>query len=84
VTFTWTAVEDTSGVTYVLEISNSPEFTGAMLRKEGLKEAKYTLTKEEALSDGSYYWRAKAVDGVGNESGWFTPQLFKVGGEIWI
>ena len=49
ITFTWTAVEDPSGVTYLLEISNSPEFTGAMLRKEGLTSDKYTLTKDEAL-----------------------------------
>ena len=84
ISFTWTPVEDPSGVTYLLEISNSPEFTGAMLRKEGLKEAQYTLTRDEALTDGTYYWRVKAIDGVGNESGWTTAQLIKVGGEIWI
>jgi hypothetical protein len=84
VAFSWTAVEDPSGVSYLLEISNSPEFTGAMLRKEGLAQTQYTLTKDEALPDGSYYWRAKAVDGAGNESGWTTPQLFKTGGEPWL
>jgi hypothetical protein len=84
VTFVWTAVEDPSGVSYILEISNGPEFSGAMLRKDSLTKAQYMLTKDEALQDGSYYWRVKAVDGVGNESPWTTGQLFKVGGEIWI
>jgi hypothetical protein len=84
VTFSWTAVEDPSGVDYTLEISNNPEFTGAVLRKEGLAQAQYTLTKDEALPDGSYYWRIKAVDGAGNESNWTNGQLFKVGGEWWL
>ncbi len=84
VAFKWTAVEDPSGVSYVLEISGSPEFTGAMLRKDGIEKTEYTLTREEALPDGSYYWRVRAVDGAGNESGWTTGQLFKIGGEWWI
>lgn len=84
VTFSWTAVEDPSGVSYTLEISGSPEFTGAMLRKDGLNQAQYTLTRDEALPDGSYYWRVKAVDGAGNEGGWTTGQLFRVGGDWWL
>ena len=84
VTFSWTAVEDPSGVSYILEISGSPEFTGAMLRKDSVTQTQYTLMKEEALPDGSYYWRVKAVDGAGNESGWTNGLLFKIGGETWI
>ena len=84
VAFQWTAVEDPSGVSYVLEISSSSEFTGTVLRRDGIDKTEYTLTKEEALSDGSYYWRVKAVDGAGNESGWTTGQLFRIGGELWI
>jgi hypothetical protein len=84
VEFSWNAVEDPSGVSYVMEISGSPEFTGAMLRKENIAQTQYTLTEEEALPDGSYYWRLKAVDGAGNESGWTTGQLFKVGGQLWV
>ena len=84
VIFSWTAVEDPSGVSYLLEVSGSPEFTGAVLRKESLDQTQYTLTKDEALSEGSYYWRVKAVDGAGNESGWTNGQLFKAGGEWWV
>jgi hypothetical protein len=84
VIFSWTAVEDPSGVSYLLEVSGSPEFTGAVLRKEDLSGAHYTLTNDEALPEGSYYWRVKAVDGAGNESGWTNGQLFKVGGEWWV
>jgi hypothetical protein len=84
VTFSWTAVEDPSGVSYILEVSSSPEFTGTVLRKEAMDQTQYTLTSAEALPDGKYYWRVKAVDGAGNESGWTTGHLFTVGGQLWI
>ncbi len=84
VTFSWTAVEDPSGVDYTLEVSPSPEFTGAVLRKDGLAQTQYILTTDEALPDGSYYWRIRAVDGAGNEGDWTNGQLFKVGGEWWL
>jgi len=84
VTFIWTAVEDPSGVDYTLEVSGNPEFTGTVLRKDELTQTEYTLTDKEALPDGSYYWRVRAVDGAGNEGGWTNGQLFRVGGEWWL
>jgi hypothetical protein len=84
IAFNWNAVNDPSGVSYVLEISGTPDFTGTMLRKENLDEPSYMLSEEEALPDGSYYWRVKAIDGAGNESNWTTGNLFTVGGQAWI
>lgn len=84
VNFSWSAVEDPSGVSYTLEISNSPEFSGAMLRKDNLSQVQYTLTESEALPDGSYYWRVRAVDGAGNEGGWTSGQMIKLGGNWWL
>ena len=79
VTFDWSPVEDPSGVFYVLEISSNPDFSGAMLRKEGLTQPKYTLTDHEALEKGDYYWRVRAIDGAGNEGDWTNGQLLRVG-----
>jgi len=85
VIFRWSAVEDPSGVYYILEISPSPDFAGTVIRKEGLTSTEYTLTSGEALTKGSYYWRVRAVDGADNQGDWTNGQLFKIGGlELWL
>jgi hypothetical protein len=78
-TFEWGAVSDPSGVSYSLQISSQSDFTTTLLNKENLSEAKYTLTDEEALSRGEYYWRVKAIDGASNDSGWTESIEFKAG-----
>jgi len=83
VTFDWSDVEDPSGVYYVLEISPSADFAGTVIRKEGLTASEYTLTKDESLAKGNYYWRVRAEDGAENQSDWTSGQLFKVGGMDW-
>ena len=80
VSFRWEPVQDPSGVSYTLELSHSPDFAGVVLRKEGLKVNEYTLTKSEALANGDYYWRVKAVDGALNESPWSASQSMIVQG----
>lgn len=83
VTFDWSDVEDPSGVYYVLEISPSADFAGTVIRKEGLTASEYTLTEDNALAKGNYYWRVRAEDGAENQSDWTNGQLFKVGGINW-
>lgn len=83
VTFEWEEVEDPSGVIYMLEVGQSSDFSGSMLRKENLTQTHYSLTEEEALKKGTYYWRVKAIDGAGNESDWAVEHLFKVGLMEW-
>jgi hypothetical protein len=78
-TFEWADVSDPSGVYYSLQISSQSDFATTVLSKEGLVESKYTLTDDEALLRGKYYWRIKAVDGAGNDSGWTTSILVNVG-----
>lgn len=78
-TFEWDAVSDPSGVTYSLQVSTQSDFTTTLLSKENLTEPKYTVTDEEALSRGEYYWRVKAIDGASNDSGWTQSIKFKAG-----
>ena len=78
-TFKWAVASDPSGVYYSLQVSSESEFTTTVLSKEDLVEAKYAVTEDEALARGKYYWRIKAVDGAGNNSGWTTPTLVKIG-----
>ncbi len=76
---TWTAVEDPSGVTYSLQISTAADFSQILISKTGLIGTTYTMTEEEALPYGTYYWRVKAIDGAMNESGWSSSSTFKAG-----
>ena len=78
-TFEWAAVSDPSGVSYSLQISDQSDFATTPLSKENLVESKYTLTDDEALLRGKYYWRVKAIDGAGNDSGWTQSIQFKAG-----
>jgi len=83
-TFDWSDVDDPSGVSYCLEVSNSADFSSTLIRKEGLPDSEYSLADDEVLGKGDYYWRIKAKDGAENESDWTNGQLLKVGVmEVW-
>jgi hypothetical protein len=78
VTFSWTEVADPSGITYTVEVGENLNFFPL---KPGMRKADLAQTNcAMVLEPGTYYWRVKATDGVGNESEWVTsPYAFKVG-----
>jgi len=79
ITFRWGAITGSSNnVTYILQISNSPDVATYVWSKSGLQTSSYTLPEEEALLKGSYYWWVKAVDDYGNESPWSDSSSFSV------
>jgi len=78
-TFEWSDVTDDSGVTYSLQVATTQNCTDPMVSLTGLTEASYTLPDTEALGQGTYYWRVKAVDGAQNDSGWTAARSFKAG-----
>ena len=63
--FAWKTVDDPSGVSYVLEYADNVAWNDS---KQIMVRENYTSV--EGLADGIWYWRVKAVDGVGNASGW--------------
>jgi len=81
-----TVTDDSSPVTYTLQIATDDDFAPAsiLLEKEGLTRSEYTATEAEKLSstkeEAPYYWRVKAIDAISNESEWSTPGSFYVGG----
>ena len=81
--FDWKDVTDPSGVTYTLQVATDKNFTAAslILIEEGLTKSEYTLEEEleSTKKDAPYWWRVKAIDGVGNESGWTGAGSFNVG-----
>jgi hypothetical protein len=82
-TFSWNAVNDISGVTYDLQVSEDANFTTLVMEKKGLTDTEYTMTEEEKLDAASasapYQWRVRAVDSAGNASAWTTPATFTIG-----
>ena len=78
--FDWEDVADPSGITYTLQIGTDADFTTIVLKREGLTQSEYTITKGEALKptgmDAPYYWRVRAVDNASNEGKWTIPVLF--------
>jgi len=77
VTFRWQGATGSTGYTYTLEINTSAG-SGNIWSKSGIEESSYTLTEEEALPKGTYYWRVKIVDDYGNESAWSDSIEFTV------
>jgi chitodextrinase len=71
----WSDVPDPSGVTYNLEVDEDSSFGSPLLSKTRLTASQYTLSSQEALSDGAYYWRVKAVDGMDNQGNWASRQF---------
>jgi hypothetical protein len=76
--FDWSDVSDPSGVTYDMSIARDAGFVSIALQKTGLTASTYELTPAEALAAGAYFWRARAVDGVGNIGSWSENWSFVV------
>ncbi len=77
-TFDWSEVADSNGVSYILQVARANDFSSPVLAREGLVSPDYTLSEEDILTSGSYSWRIKAVDDVGNESPWSEVWKFEV------
>lgn len=77
VSFTWQGVTGATGNTYTVEISTSAG-SSAIWSKSGIEGSSYTLTKDEALPAGTYYWRVKMTDGYGNQSTFSDSVKFTV------
>ncbi|AGG06260.1 hypothetical protein C1G86_0592 [Dehalococcoides mccartyi] len=78
-TFGWEGVNDASGVEYVFQIASDSGFGSILLEIKGIKVSQYILTDNEDINNSpaaSFYWRVKAVDGAGNESGWSETGVF--------
>ncbi|MBA7708573.1 hypothetical protein ES703_117475 [subsurface metagenome] len=82
ITFDWQDVTDPSGVTYTLQIAKDKNFTILVVDEE-LTKSEYTIPEtvelESTKKDEPYWWRVKATDGAGNESGWTGAGSFHVG-----
>jgi hypothetical protein len=78
--FSWSAVNDPSGVTYDLQVAWDANFSQLVFFKQGLAQAEYQVGPLEELQlakkANPYYWRVRAVDGAGNAGNWTSPGSF--------
>lgn len=84
VTLNWQGETGSTTYTYTIEV-NTTAGPGNIWSKSGIAESSYTLTGEEALAKGTYYWRVKIVDDYGNEGPWSDYVEFRVSPiPIWV
>ncbi len=85
ISFDWKSVTaDNPPATYTLQIATDKDFPAdsIVMEKKELTKSEYTISEEEALEladeQGAFYWRIRAVDGVGTPSDWTGPGQFFV------
>jgi len=83
--FDWEDVTDESSpVTYALQIATDEDFTAdsIVLEKTELAKSEYILTEKEELElagqETPYYWRVRAIDAALNEGEWTGAGEFYV------
>jgi hypothetical protein len=74
----WIEPTNSEDLSYALQIASAQDFSAPILSKEVLIKSEYTLSRQDGLTSGKYYWRVKAADKVGNESPWSEVWEFEV------
>jgi len=86
VEFSWSSVEDASGVVYTFELSQQASFSGSVIRRENLEKPAFTLQAGQRPGPGEYHWRVRAIDLAGNAGEWSRVQTIEFSGfaYLWI
>lgn len=76
----WSDVSDPAGVTYQVRLYNSS--WSVISEISGLTASEFPVASFGSLPDATYYWKARAVDGVGNGGDWPTSWAFKLADSV--
>ncbi len=76
--FKWDTTGDFTGTIYVLQVALVRNFSSPVIDKKISGHPEYTLSENERLASGHYYWRVKAIDSNGHESQWAQPSEFEI------
>ncbi|MFC2006008.1 PQQ-binding-like beta-propeller repeat protein [Chloroflexota bacterium] len=74
--FSWVGAYDQAGVTYDLQVDAVSDFSSPTINITDYSNNSYTPISELAL--GAYYWRIRAIDGLGNTSNWTSLWTFTI------
>lgn len=81
-TFDWEPVQDASPVTYTLQYTPDPTFSGQVYSVIvfGIRDSEHTVPAEHRLEPGTtWYWRIFAIDAWSNPSEWSETRRFTTG-----
>jgi hypothetical protein len=76
--FKWSAVDESIGSSYHLQVSIDKSFTSNMIDTKDIHDTSYTLLKGIILPFGHYFWRVKSTGTDENESVWSVISEFEV------
>jgi hypothetical protein len=76
----WSDVSDPSGVTYQVRLYNSSWFVISEI--SGLTASEFPVASFGFLPDSTYYWKMRAVDGVGNGGAWPSSRAFRLAATV--
>jgi hypothetical protein len=76
--FIWTQPAHAEDAQYSLQVASESDFVTTAMVKNNLESPRYVVSQHDVLPAGTYYWRIKAVDSVGNESPWSEVWQFEV------
>ena len=75
--FDWSDVTDPSlPVTYTILADNNNDFSSPEISKQSLSSSDYTSVT--SLASGTYYWKVRATDGVGNIGSYSTSRTLTI------
>ncbi|MFA5858853.1 MAG: hypothetical protein WC955_07285 [Elusimicrobiota bacterium] len=66
--FDWSDITDVSGIKYELQIDSNTDCSSPLVTQQNLVSSQYKTIS--VLTNGTYYWRVRAVDGAGNTGAW--------------
>jgi len=69
ISFDWTDVSDSNGVSYAIDISDDASFSSIVATASGLSASAHTVSSSLDRSK-QYFWRIRTTDGLGNTQAW--------------
>ena len=80
-TWTWTASTDSGSglaeIAYSIQWSQDTDFSG-LGGQAGITTNTYTIPDNLSMTDGTWYFRVKAIDVLGNESAWSATGVTQI------
>jgi hypothetical protein len=80
--FQWEAVNDPSGVFYVIEVADDARFTKPLISQGNLTQTYFDVPEDPKVMPGRsepYFWRVRAIDYASNQGNWSVVGTFYKG-----
>jgi len=76
--FIWSQSTNSDDNNYTLQIASQSDFAKTTLIRNNISNPRYVMSQYDELPPGTYYWRVKALDSIGNKSSWSDVLNFRV------